>query len=115
MPVETVVRHVELAADKPFGVWELPLQHGPERLEPVQHFCLFQPETLRIALGTLVDLAILVERFHVCALAELSRRRNGLLFENVWVKLLHESSDARNFELKNPSGQSRVRCGRKLR
>ena len=49
MAIETVVRNINLAADKPFGVGRFPLQNRIPLLEPVQ-FALSKtrPEPFRI-------------------------------------------------------------------
>src|SRR5206468_12777592 len=47
VPVDAVVRRVELAADEPLRVRQVPLAHGRERLEPRDAFSpLALPELL---------------------------------------------------------------------
>ncbi len=55
MPVEAVVRDVELAADEPLGVGRLPLQHRVPGLEPVELFGPPGPECLGVVLRTVID------------------------------------------------------------
>ncbi len=95
VPVEAVVGDVELAADEPLRMRQLPFEHLRVGLEPVEHLGLLAPEALRIERGVFVHFAIFFERFYVGALAEFFRRRDRLLIENVGIELQHCSSSRR--------------------
>ncbi len=92
MAIEAVVGDVELAAGEPFGVRRIPFESVRWRLEPVKQLGLLGPECLGIFGGARVHLAVFLERFDVCALAEICRRRNGFLVENVRIEFQHGSS-----------------------
>ena len=49
MAVKAVVGHVELAADEPFGVGQVPIERLLGRLEPVEHLGLLRPKCLGFA------------------------------------------------------------------
>src|SRR5262249_39778633 len=55
VPVEAVVRDIELSADEPFRVGKLPLLRLLPRLHPSELFGLLFPEPDRVGLGVLVD------------------------------------------------------------
>src|SRR5580704_5934794 len=92
MAVEAVVGDVELAAQEPFRMGQIPFENFLGRLEPVQHFRLLGPKFLRIGRGLLIYLLVFFERLDAGFLAEILWRRDGLLFEYVRVEFLHGSS-----------------------
>ena len=50
---------------------------------------LLAPESLGVALGAVVDLAVFFERLDVRALAEFRGRGDGLFFQNVRIEFQH--------------------------
>ena len=76
VPIETIVRGVELPADKPFGPGRIPFQHLFPRLEPFQLLGGFGPKRLGILPGRVENAgASCVSRF----LERLRRRKVSLL------------------------------------
>jgi hypothetical protein len=86
--VEAVLAEVHLAADEPFGVGEIPVEHFIPRLEPVEFFRDSSPEGFGIFDGSLVHLFILLEGFDVCFLGEFGRRRKDAGFAKERVEIL---------------------------
>src|SRR6266446_10194844 len=81
MAVQTIVRDIELPANKPLGERLLPLQHFGPRLEPYQFVLgLLAPELFRPADGLLVEFAILRQRGNARAPGEIFRRRKKAFF-----------------------------------
>ncbi len=68
MPVETVIRGIDRAADKPFRIREIPLERFAERLEPMQVARAFGPERVGVAFRALAERLVLVEIFDPRAL-----------------------------------------------
>src|ERR1700734_1609975 len=95
MAVEAVVGDVELSVRKPFRVRQVPFEDFRGSLEPLDHLCLFSPVFFGVGQSLLIHLLVIFERFDVSLLAEILRRRDGLFFENVWIKFLHCSSGGR--------------------
>src|SRR5579862_782486 len=89
VPVEAVIRDVELAAHKPLRMRQVPFEHLRVWLEPDDQLRLLAPEALGVALGVFVELAVFFERFYVGVLAEFPRWRDRLFFENVGIELQH--------------------------
>ena len=50
VPVDAIVGDVELAADEPLGVGQIPFERALGRLEPVEELGLLGPEGLGVAL-----------------------------------------------------------------
>src|SRR5207247_7486650 len=73
MTIESVLRDVQLAAQEPFGVGRLPLEHLGKGLAPRQGLRVLGPETLEVLLGPLVDRRVLGVRLG----RECLRRRKG--------------------------------------
>src|SRR5207302_7400252 len=71
VPVEAVLRDVQLAAEEPLRVRRLPLEDLAEGLTPLQRLRLLCPEPLEVAVGPLVDLGVA----DVGLRRELGRRR----------------------------------------
>src|SRR6266404_2003114 len=81
MPVEAIVRGVDLAADEPPGVRRVrPVQHLRPPLEPVERFRLLGPEGVRVLVGP-GGQPVALGGVDVRLLDELRRRRElaGLL------------------------------------
>ena len=88
MTVDTVVAHVQLAAHKPLGPRQIPLQNLVPRLEPVQigrHAC---PELFGILDGLFVERLVLLQALDVSLGAELLRRRKHAVFAQCGVDVL---------------------------
>ena len=49
MSIETVVRDIDLAADKPLGVWRMPVQNRVPLLKPMKLFSHARPEACRVS------------------------------------------------------------------
>src|SRR5450631_1347574 len=74
VPVEAVVREIDLAADKPFRPGAIPFQNFVPLLEPVQLSGNARPELVRVVDRFLVETLVLFEALDVGVLAELRGR-----------------------------------------
>src|SRR5262249_46892441 len=75
MPVETVVAHINLAADEPLGVGLFPDEDLLPGLEPIELFGLVGPEGDRIVLGPLPEALILGDALDECFAGKVFRWR----------------------------------------
>src|SRR5436190_17409257 len=75
MPIQTVVRDVQLAADKPLRVWRLPLQHFVPSFEPVKFLGHTRPKAFRIGCCFRTQALELCRRFYVRLCGKRWRRR----------------------------------------
>ncbi len=73
MPVQTVVRNIQLATTKPLRMWCLPSQNRVPLLEPVKLFRHARPESLGIDARLGTQLFQFGHRFDMSALGK-SRR-----------------------------------------
>ncbi len=87
--IETVVRDVQLAADEPLRVRQVPLESFHRRLEPIEVLGLFAPESLGIFRGLGAHLFVFIHRAHARLLREIRGRRDGFFVEDVRIELLH--------------------------
>src|SRR5208282_6450637 len=87
----------------------IPFEHFCWLCEPVEQLGLLAPESLRVALGALVHLAILVEGLDVRSPAEFFGRRNRFFLKNAWIELLHRSSSWQPTARRIRSAPCRVR------
>src|SRR5579863_9106930 len=70
VPIQTVVRKIQLAADEPLGKWQLPIQHSIPALEPAQFRGDVGPKFLGLFLGFFVDALIFSQAFNMSLLPE---------------------------------------------
>ena len=81
MAIETVVRNINLAADKPFGVGRFPLQNRIPLLEPVQFtFSKARPEPFRIRARFCAQCFKFRHRLEVRAISKTLRRMKDAFF-----------------------------------
>src|SRR5665213_685740 len=80
MPVNAVMRQIDLAADEPFRPWRVPVEHFPPWLKPVQFMRYVAPESLRVAVGIRAQPFIVGDGFDVCPGTEIGRRSEQALF-----------------------------------
>ena len=92
MAIEAVVRDVELAAGKPFGMRRIPFESVRRLLEPVKQLGLLGPECLGIFGGASIHRAVFLEGFDVCMLGEICRRGDSFFVEHVRIEFQHGSS-----------------------
>src|SRR5580692_161612 len=78
--VETVVRQINLAADKPLRPGVIPFQNLVPLLEPMQFFCNTCPELFRMFHRLAINALILFQTLDVCSRAEVLRRFKSALF-----------------------------------
>jgi hypothetical protein len=79
MTVDAVIAEVELAADKPLGPGEIPVEDLVPRLEPVQLAGCFGPEFFGIFDRLLIKGFVLLEALDVSLGAELRWRRENTI------------------------------------
>src|SRR5689334_25088960 len=65
---------IELAADEPFGMGRLPVQHLRPRGEPIQFLRYFRPESIRLFDGAAVELLIRLHAAHMRLGRKIRRR-----------------------------------------
>ena len=83
MPVEAVVRGVDLAPEKPLGERLVPLQNLVPRLEPSEQLGLLTPESFGVVPGLVPEGLVLLQATDVGRLGELRRgRKDPCLLEN---------------------------------
>ena len=83
MPVQTVVRKIDLPAHKPFRPRCIPLQNLVPLFEPVQVLCHAPPEFLRLLHRLLIKRVIFGKTLNLRQLGKLRRRRKTpLLVKN---------------------------------
>src|SRR4029453_17232467 len=93
MPVETVFRDIEFAANKPFRVWRFPVENFFPRPAPDQLACLAPPEFGRLPDRFSIHSPILLETFDSRALREvLGRFQNALLDQVRFDVVVHGQS-----------------------
>ena len=80
MAVQTVIGKVDLATDKPFRPWSLPLENFVPLCKPVEFFGNFGPEFFRVFYGFLVNAFVVLQALDVGVLAELLRAFKFALF-----------------------------------
>src|SRR6185503_4537830 len=85
--VETVLAHVQRAANEPLRERPVPLEDGAPFLGPVERERLLRPESLPVAFGFVVDVGAGCER----VLRELLRRRERATFLQERFKCLGHS------------------------
>jgi hypothetical protein len=86
MAVDAVVAEVELAADEPLGVGQIPFEDLVPGLEPVQVFGDAGPEGFRIVDGLLVEGLVLFKALDVGLGAELRRAAERRGFRAAWSR-----------------------------
>ena len=78
--VETVVRNIDLAANKPFRVRLIPFEHGVPFAKPMEILSLFGPKRLRISGGLSIDPLIFLKALDVCVGGKIRRWREDAVF-----------------------------------
>ena len=119
VPVQAVVREIELAADKPLRPRAIPFQNFVPLLEPVQFAGNARPEFVGLLDRFFIEMLILIERLDVGLLGKLRRTRElALLIQNgidIWtlgidnaLSAMLRTSTRRNyrFTCRNPSTRS---------
>jgi len=82
VPIQTVVRNIQLAADEPLGKWQLPIQHSIPGLEPAEFRGYVRPKFLGLLLGFFVDALIFSQAFDMSLVPEFfGGLEYALLFE----------------------------------
>src|SRR5215510_13920653 len=72
MPIETVVRNIGLAADKPLGKRLFPFENLIPFFEPVKFAGNLGPESIGIFNGTLIDAIVIFAAFDMRRCAEVN-------------------------------------------
>jgi hypothetical protein len=73
MPIQAVVREVDLAAHKPFCPRTIPFQNFVPLLEPVHLACNARPEFIRVVDRLIVNMLVFLEALNVRLLTEFRR------------------------------------------
>ena len=80
MPIETVVRNIDLAANEPLSMWRLPLQNRVPLFEPMQFLSHARPETFRVGAGFGAQLVQLIQRLNMGLRGKGRRWREDSIF-----------------------------------
>ena len=91
MPIETIFRNVEFAANEPLGEWSFPLENFFPRRTPYQLARFACPELGRLLDRLPIHPLVLLETFYSRLLREILRRfENALLNQMRLDVVVHE-------------------------
>src|SRR5437764_3138557 len=93
MPIQTILRDVELATDKPLREWRVPVENFFPRRAPDQLARFARPEFGRLLNRLSIHAPILIETFDSCVFCEILRWFENTLLDQVRFNIVvHEQS-----------------------